>query len=175
MCRNPPGGGVPATAYNLFILEDHATMRRMLRLFVEESGMDVSGEAVSGEEALATTLPDEADLVLVDLSLPGMSGLEFIQKLHHRCPDCCCLVVSAHIEPFYAEAARKAGAVGFVCDQRRPGQYFGGDSRGTRDRSTLHVISVSPQAVPSSLPSKGSPGEATEGQNLPPETLREAP
>ena len=84
----------------------------MLRRLLEEDGLTVLGEAASAEDALRTPELQRAALVLVDLSLPGMSGLDFIRS---GCVEVSrCLVVSAHIEPFYVQAARQAGAAGFV-------------------------------------------------------------
>ncbi len=96
----------------IFILEDHDLVRRMLRRLLEDDGLTVVGEAVSAEDALRAPELRRAALVLVDLSLPGMSGLDFIRS--PRTEASRCLVVSAHTEPFYAQAACQAGAAGFV-------------------------------------------------------------
>ena len=96
----------------IFILEDHDLMRRMLRRLLEEDGLTVLGEATSAEDALYAPELRRAALVLVDLSLPGMSGLDFIRSPRTEANRC--LVVSAHTEPFYIQAARQAGAAGFV-------------------------------------------------------------
>ena len=101
------------TTYKVFILEDNLLVRRMLKDFLEnEDDLAVVGEASSAEEALEQ-LP-ETDLVLVDLSLPGMTGLEFVRAYQERNGVGRCLVVTAHADPFYQKAALEAGAAGFV-------------------------------------------------------------
>lgn len=101
--------------YSIFLVEDHPVMRRALRQLVEgESDLMVIAEAESAESALAQ-LPDfTPDLVLTDLSLPGVSGLELVEVLKLRRPELRCLVITGHADPFYRAAALTAGAVGFV-------------------------------------------------------------
>lgn len=104
---------VAAQTYKVFILEDNPLMRRMLKDFIDhEEDLRVVGEAASAEAALERVF--EADLLLVDLSLPGMSGLEFLQRYRTKAGAGRCLVISAHAEPFYKTAALEAGAIGFV-------------------------------------------------------------
>ncbi len=72
------------------------------------------GEAETAEDALIQ-LPELApDLVLVDLSLPGMSGLQLIKRLQLEQPALRCLVVTGHVDPLYQQAAIGAGAKGYV-------------------------------------------------------------
>lgn len=71
-------------------------------------------EALSGEEALREIPSFSPDIVLVDISLPGIDGLEMIRKLKPQCPDACILVVTGHdIEP-YKQTALEAGVHGIV-------------------------------------------------------------
>lgn len=90
-------------------------MRRRLRRLIETAAAFTTiGEAQSAEAAL-TQLPELApDLCLVDLSLPGMSGLEFIRLVQQQRPELRCLVVTGHNDPIYRTAAISAGAVGYV-------------------------------------------------------------
>jgi DNA-binding NarL/FixJ family response regulator len=75
---------------------------------------EVCGSADSGEIALTMLGTIKPDIVLVDLSLSGMSGIELIATMRARYPDTCALVLSAHAEPRYVEAAFAAGACGYV-------------------------------------------------------------
>ena len=70
--------------------------------------------ACTAREALYKLEETPADLVLVDVSLPAMSGLELIEQLLEAQPHLRCLVVSGHNETIYAEQARRAGAQGYL-------------------------------------------------------------
>lgn len=104
---------------NLFLVEDHDTVRQTLAaLLNSEDDFVVCGQAASGEEALAL-LPDAgADMVLIDISMPGMDGLELLRKVREMWPDLPCLILSGHAESVYGDEARAAGAVAYI-DKRR--------------------------------------------------------
>ena len=99
----------------LFLIDDHATMRKnMARFLSAEPGLSICGEAGSGQEALSALATLTPDVVLVDVSLPQMSGIELVRELLKRQPDLKCLMVSAHTQSDYATEALKAGAKGYV-------------------------------------------------------------
>ena len=100
---------------NIFIVEDHQVVRKTLIAFLErEPDFTVCGEAGSGQEALAL-LPDaDVDLLLVDISMPGMDGISLLQEVKKRWPNLPCLVLSGHAESVYGEQVRAAGALGYV-------------------------------------------------------------
>ncbi|CAN5834098.1 hypothetical protein BH24DEI2_BH24DEI2_15270 [soil metagenome] len=100
---------------HIFIVDDHTSMRRALRRLIEATPeLAVAGEAATAEAALAAPELDAADLLLVDLNLPGMSGVDMTGELHARQPDYPCVVVSAFWEPSIVESALQAGAGGFA-------------------------------------------------------------
>lgn len=99
----------------IFIVEDHEVIRESLRMILEmEEDMLFCGEAVSGEAALEAVAGAAPDLVLVDVSLPGMSGIELVGRLVERQPDVRCLMVSGHREEQYAQQALAVGAQGYI-------------------------------------------------------------
>lgn len=99
----------------VFILEDHPLMRETTSEFVSAlPGVEVCGTAASAEEALAALPEANADLLLVDVSLPGMSGIEFVKEALTRWPAMRCLMFSGHTESLYVERALDAGACGYV-------------------------------------------------------------
>ena len=103
----------------VFVVEDHAVMRGMLCETVErQPESDLAGAASSAEEALATMDPASVDLVLVDLSLPRMSGVELVRRLSKRTPALPCLIVSGHVEVAYARQALEVAARGYVLKGR---------------------------------------------------------
>lgn len=100
---------------HIFIVEDHKVMREALRMMLErEEDMQVCGEADTGEAALGAVAGAAPDLVLVDVSLPGMSGIELVERFVERQPGLRCLMVSGHREKQYAEQALAVGAQGYV-------------------------------------------------------------
>lgn len=99
----------------IFIVEDHPAMRRSLVALVEnEDDFQVSGEAPSAEEALDTLATADADLVLVDISLPGRDGITLIKELRQTYPELPTLAVSGHESAIYGPPVIAAGARGYV-------------------------------------------------------------
>lgn len=99
----------------VFILEDHPIMRRGYRTLINgEIDMEVCGEAERASEALEKISDLHPDLVIADISLEGMNGIEFIKRLQTERPDVDVLVVSMHEESLYAERALQAGAAGYL-------------------------------------------------------------
>jgi DNA-binding NarL/FixJ family response regulator len=99
----------------IFILEDHAVMRRGYRALINgEMDIEVCGEAETAPEALERIPAAAPDLVIADISLEGMSGIEFIKRLRAEQPGLDVLVVSMHEESLYAERALQAGASGYL-------------------------------------------------------------
>ena len=99
----------------IFILEDHPIMRRGYRTLINgEMDIEVCGEAETAAEALEKIPGVAPDLVIADISLEGMNGIEFIKRLQTEQPGLEVLVVSMHEESLYAERALQAGAAGYL-------------------------------------------------------------
>lgn len=119
----------------VYIVEDNEIVREMLSEFVTlVCNLDVCGSAPSAEQALEEVHTSGASIVLVDVSLPTMSGIELVQEIASRWPDLACLVVSGHQETTYVNRAFAAGARGYVIkgnpDELKEGltAVLGGDS-----------------------------------------------
>ena len=101
----------------ILVVDDHPVVRSGLRrLIAAEPGYAVC-EAASGREALSVFKECRPDLVVLDLSMPGMGGLEVIARLKAETRGARILVLSMHQEPLYATRALQAGALGFVSKQ----------------------------------------------------------
>lgn len=99
----------------ILIVDDHPLMRKGLALTLgSEPDLNVVAQAADAEEALEAFEKYSPDLAVVDISLPGMSGLELIKHMLALKPDLALLVVSRHDEALYAERAIRAGARGYV-------------------------------------------------------------
>jgi DNA-binding NarL/FixJ family response regulator len=103
----------------LFLVEDHPIMRQTLVTLLErEKDLVVCGEAETGEEALQKLGEVAANLVLIDMSLPGMDGLMLLTEVRARWPQLPCLVLSGYDEPVYVNQVLAAGAAGYVPKHR---------------------------------------------------------
>ena len=100
---------------NILLVDDHPLMRKGLAMTLEnEADLKVCCQADSAEEALDHIEEQDLDLAIVDISLPGMSGLEMTKHLQAMHPELPVLIVSRHDEALYAERALRAGARGYV-------------------------------------------------------------
>ena len=99
----------------ILIADDHTLVRDGLkRILAAASDLTVAAEAVDGDQALARVRAEEFDLVLLDLSMPGLSGVDLIKRLKLERPGLKILVLSMHGEQQYAVRAYKAGASGYL-------------------------------------------------------------
>jgi DNA-binding NarL/FixJ family response regulator len=99
----------------ILLADDHALVRRGLRLVLEaEPDMEVVGEAGDGATAIALALDTPADLAILDISMPRMTGLQAVAEIRRRKPELRCLMLSMHDNERYLYEALKAGAAGYV-------------------------------------------------------------
>jgi len=100
---------------SILIADDHGVMRAGLRALLEdEAGMQVVGEAVNGDEALHLADVLHPDIVLLDLSMPGMDGIETTRKLKRMFPDIKVLILTVYEDESLVREAIRAGAAGFI-------------------------------------------------------------
>ncbi len=105
------------------IADDHAIVREGLRRILEgQEGIEVTGEAVNGHEALERVRAGGFDLLLLDLSMPGKSGIELIKQVRDEAPRLRILVLTMHEEDQYAVRAIRAGAQGYLTKESAPAQ-----------------------------------------------------
>lgn len=103
---------------DIVLIDDHPLMRQgLVRTIENEVDLNVVGQMDSAEDALEEIEDLDPDLAIVDISLPGMSGMELLKHLQSRAPDLKALVVSRHDETLYAERCIRAGAKGYVMKQ----------------------------------------------------------
>lgn len=99
----------------MYVIEDHPLMRETIAKLVDaQEDFNVVGRAANAAEALEGVPATDPDLVLVDLSMPDLSGDRLIAKLVQARPGLLALMVSGHEESLYADAAIRAGAKGYV-------------------------------------------------------------
>ena len=109
----------------IFIVDDHPVFREGLTSLIRrEADLSVCGEADDAPRALTALEKASPDLMLVDIGLPGRSGLELIKDLRAACPGVAVLVISMYHEALYAERVLRAGARGYVMKQEGPGKIL---------------------------------------------------
>ena len=99
----------------VLLVDDHSIVRDGLkRILAATTDLEVAGEAASGEAALALVKANDYDLAMLDMSMPGLSGVDLIKRLKLEKPRLRILVLSMHGEQQYAARALKAGASGYL-------------------------------------------------------------
>jgi len=105
----------------VFIADDHAVVRRGLKQILAETfDMTVAGEATHGQEVLDKVQKDDYDVVVLDISMPGQSGLDTLKQLKIQKPGLPVLVLSIHPEDQYAVRVLRAGASGYITKESAP-------------------------------------------------------
>lgn len=105
----------------VLLADDHSIVRAGLRRLIEESeDIEVVAEAADGKEALAKASKDSPDVAVIDISMPGMDGLEVVARLHSLRPELPILVLTMHEEEQYVIRAVSAGAAGYVTKRSAP-------------------------------------------------------
>jgi DNA-binding NarL/FixJ family response regulator len=120
---NPPAPRfAPSGRKRIMIVDDHPMMRAgLMQLINKQPDMEVCGEAGSPAEAKKLLPDSHPDLILVDISMKGASGLEFIRDVSSAHGHVPMLVVSMHDEKVYAERALRAGACGYIMKEQSAG------------------------------------------------------
>jgi two-component system response regulator NreC len=99
----------------ILLVDDHAVVRSGLRLLLDrEEGMTAVDEAATADEAIFRMIEHKPDVLLIDVTMPGTSGIEAIPKLLETSPATKVLVLSMHDDPRYVRDAFAAGASGYV-------------------------------------------------------------
>ena len=99
----------------VLVVDDHAVVRSGLRRVLDaEPDIETVGEAPNAERAVFEALEHKPDVVLLDVVMPGKSGIEIIPTLHQNAPDTKVLVLSMQDDPRYLREAFEAGASGYV-------------------------------------------------------------
>ncbi len=102
----------------LLLVDDHEVVRTGLRSFLEsQEGMQVVAEAGSGVEAIAQALRECPDVVVMDITMPGMDGLEATRRLKQTCPQVNVLALTVHEDKQYLFEMMAAGASGYLTKQ----------------------------------------------------------
>jgi two-component system invasion response regulator UvrY len=106
---------------NILIVDDHAIVRKGLYdIVADASDMEVRGEASSGREALSMIRKNHYDVIVLDISLPDINGLDVLKQIQKEDPELPVLMLTMHPEEQYAVRAFKAGASGYLTKRSIP-------------------------------------------------------
>jgi DNA-binding NarL/FixJ family response regulator len=108
------------TASRILIVDDHPLTRDALSGLLAHNGFDVCGEAAGGEEAIRLAAELQPDLVLLDLTMPGMDGLRTLPRLREAAPGCAVVVLTAAEDEGNLMGAIRAGAAGYLLKSEPP-------------------------------------------------------
>jgi len=105
----------------VMLVDDHAVVRTGFRLLLQaQSEISIVAEAESGEVACQRYLELTPDVVVLDLAMPGMGGLEALRRIRAHHPQARVLALSAHDDPMHARRALREGALGFLSKRSAP-------------------------------------------------------
>lgn len=105
----------------IILVDDHTVVRAGFKmLLTTDDSIEVIGEAERGEQAIQLYSERKPDIVVMDLSMPGIGGLETIRRIVQRDPDALILVFSVHHEQVYVSRALAAGAKGYITKNSAP-------------------------------------------------------
>ncbi|MBI3902403.1 MAG: response regulator transcription factor [Nitrosomonadales bacterium] len=146
----------------ILIADDHAIVRHGLKQIIEKSGeMCVVAEADRGAEVLRKLREIECDVVLLDVSMPDMSGVDVLKQIHAERPHLPVLILSIYPEDQYAMRMIKAGAVGYMTKDSAPPEVV---------KALLHVAGgkkyISPVVAELLANELGAPEEKLPHQTL---------
>ena len=102
----------------ILLVDDHAVLRSGLRLLIDkQDDLEVVGEAGDGTETLALAIDLQPDVILLDINMPGLDGLQTLPQLKERVPQSRVLILTMHDDIAYLQQALQAGAAGYVLKQ----------------------------------------------------------
>lgn len=104
----------------VMLVDDHALVRMGFRMLLANAGVEVVAEFDTGEQACADYARVKPDVVVMDLSMPGMGGLEAVRRLLAQDPKVRILALSAHEDTAHPQRVLRAGAIGYLTKRSAP-------------------------------------------------------
>jgi DNA-binding NarL/FixJ family response regulator len=105
----------------VLVADDHPVVLAGIKaLLSADPAIEIIGEALDGQSALRTSIEHKPDVLLLDLSMPGLSGMDVVRQLLAACPECKVLVLTVHEDRSYVRKLLEFGAVGYVLKRSAP-------------------------------------------------------
>jgi len=147
----------------LVLVDDHETVRDGLRLlFQTQSDIDVVQHVADGETAIELARTAPPDVVVLDLSMPGMSGLSVATSIRAQAPQVAIVVFTRHTEPAFVAQLLAAGARGYVLKQSRFDELLAAVRAAARGESYIDRSLVSPPTGRTPRASPPAPSRVSE-------------
>ncbi len=147
---------------SVFLVDDHPVVRQGLRTFLEtQDGIDVVGEAGSAEEALPVIEETLPDVVLMDLVLGGMDGIEATRRVRETSPSAKVIVLTSFVDDEKVFPAIKAGAAGYLLKDVEPSELAAGIRAVHAGEALVH-----PSVAAKLMQDVASSGTRAPGSNL---------
>ena len=143
----------------LVLADDHAVVRLGFRLLLEGAGARVLAECENGEQAVQACLTEPADVLVMDVSMPGLGGLGALERLLAHQPGARVLIVSAHHDDIVPVRALRLGARGFLCKRASPDELLRAVAQVGAERRYLDP-DLAQQVALAQLNDRASPLEA---------------
>jgi len=142
----------------ILLADDHALVRRGFALLLQSAGAPSPLEAASGEEALRLYGEQQPDLLIMDVSMPGMGGLSALERLMVWHPQARVLMLSAHIDTITPLRALRLGATGYIAKHCDPDAFLAAARQVLQGKRTLDPT-LAPALAMAKLGEGGHPGE----------------
>lgn len=150
----------------ILIVDDHGVLRAGLRVLLgDETNFEVVGEASTSDEALRAAFSLKPDIVLLDLSIPGVGGIEVTRRLHEKLPRTKVLILTVHEDAALLREALSAGAAGYVVKRAVESELLAAIAAAERGDIYVHpsmtraLMEENPPAP--TRPRRGSPDALT--------------
>ena len=120
-----PGEGAEPTVIRVLVADDHVAVSMGLRLLIAgEPGLEVVAMASDGEQAVALAARERPDVVLMDLTMPLLGGLDAARQMRLVAPGCRVLILSGHVEQSVVRTAYAAGVWGYLSKDVAPDELL---------------------------------------------------
>lgn len=127
------------TRITVLIVDDHSVVRQGIRAFLEaQPDLHIVGEAASGEEAIRIVQERVPDVILMDLIMPGMNGVEATRQVKRISPRTQIVVLTSYYEDEHIFPALRAGAISYILKDIRPGELVDIVRKAAQGESVLH-------------------------------------
>jgi two-component system, NarL family, invasion response regulator UvrY len=122
----------------VFVVDDHSIVREGAKRIISDTGdMEVAGECSNGLEALRSILENDYDVVLLDIGLPGMDGLDVLREVKAKKPALPVLILSMYPEGQYASRVLREGASGYVAKESLPAELVSAIRKAARGKKYI--------------------------------------